>query len=95
MIDFVLISSHSYKELSLKFYTILMALSDDLQAVSVDEALIDVTSVVHSSRTKYFESSNIPVGSHEKQVAEDIRDQVRAATGCEGELMNAYFSLYC
>ncbi|KAF8602805.1 DNA repair protein [Ceratobasidium sp. AG-I] len=72
-----------YKELSLKFYTILMALSDDLQAVSVDEALIDVTSAVGGLRRQVLESGNLQAESYEKQVAENIRDRVRAATGCE------------
>ena len=75
----------SYKELSLKFYTILMALSDDLQAVSVDEALIDVTSAVSGLRTQGFESGHLQAKSYEKQVAENIRDRVRDATGCEGK----------
>ena len=37
---------YRYKQFSLQFYTILMSHADDLQAVSVDEALIDVTSSV-------------------------------------------------
>ncbi|WVF71459.1 hypothetical protein IAT40_006263 [Kwoniella sp. CBS 6097] len=36
----------TYKKFSLAFYTILMGYADELQAVSVDEALIDVTSAV-------------------------------------------------
>lgn len=62
-----------------------MALSDDLQAVSVDEALIDVTSAVDGLRAHDIESGNLKVESYEKQVAENIRDEVRNATGCEGE----------
>ncbi|KAG8709119.1 deoxycytidyl transferase [Ceratobasidium sp. 395] len=72
-----------YKELSLKFYTILMELSDDLQAVSVDEALIEVTSVVEALRTHALESGQLQAESYEKQLAESIRDKVRSATGCE------------
>lgn len=41
----------TYKKFSLAFYTILMAYADELQAVSVDEALIDVTSQVHALAT--------------------------------------------
>ncbi|KAG9100820.1 deoxycytidyl transferase [Ceratobasidium sp. 370] len=65
-----------YKELSLKFYTILMGLSDDLQAVSVDEALIEVTSAVEALRTRALESGRLQTESYEKQMAESIRDKV-------------------
>lgn len=66
-----------------------MALSDDLQAVSVDEALIDVTSTVDGLRAQAIESGNLKVETYEKQVAENIRDRVRNATGCEGEIFDA------
>ncbi|CAE6355618.1 unnamed protein product [Rhizoctonia solani] len=72
-----------YKELSLKFYTILMSLSDDLQAVSVDEALIDVSSRVQILRTQAANSGQMQAESYEKAMAEIIRDQVREKTGCE------------
>ncbi|KAG8737367.1 deoxycytidyl transferase [Ceratobasidium sp. 414] len=65
-----------YKELSLKFYTILMGLSDDLQAVSVDEALIEVTSAVETLRTRALESGRLQTESYEKQMAEIIRDKI-------------------
>ncbi|GLB35539.1 putative impB/mucB/samB family protein [Lyophyllum shimeji] len=71
----------TYKQLSLKFYTILMSHADDLQAVSVDEALIDVTSVVTQMRSR---SSQDPTAvDPAKDIAETIRAQVRKATGCE------------
>ncbi|WVR07039.1 hypothetical protein IAU60_004078 [Kwoniella sp. DSM 27419] len=38
----------TYKKFSLSFYTVLMGYADELQAVSVDEALIDVTSAVNA-----------------------------------------------
>lgn len=56
-----------------------MAHADDLQAVSVDEALIDVTSAVDRS----------PSGSA-KDYAELIRDQVREETGCEGQFTGIF-----
>lgn len=69
-----------YKKYSLQFYTILMSHADDLQAVSVDEALIDVTSTVANMKSS-------PQGSISedpaKDLAELIRSQVRKATGCE------------
>ncbi|KAI0668358.1 DNA repair protein [Trametes maxima] len=74
-----------YKQYSLQFYTILMAHADDLQAVSVDEALIDVTSSVARIRTELMERTE---GGSErvdpaKDFAEAIRAQVRKVTGCE------------
>ena len=66
-----------YRNISLKFYTVLMSHADDLEAVSVDEALIDVSStfehVEPSQRRKSI-----------KAYAESIRDKVREETGCEG-----------
>ncbi|CAE6437465.1 unnamed protein product, partial [Rhizoctonia solani] len=82
-----------YKELSLRFYTILMSLSDDLQAVSVDEALIDVSSRVESLRAQAVESGRMQTESYERTMAEMIRDQVREKTGCEGEHYEKYSRL--
>ncbi|KAI0657169.1 hypothetical protein C8Q70DRAFT_920218 [Cubamyces menziesii] len=74
-----------YKQFSLQFYTILMAHADDLQAVSVDEALIDVTSSVARIRAELAERLE---GADEsvdpaKDFAESIRAQVKKVTGCE------------
>ena len=66
-----------YRNLSLTFYTILMSYADDLEAVSVDEALIDVSSTFeHVEPSQRRESI--------KAYAESIRDKVREETGCEG-----------
>jgi DNA repair protein REV1 len=80
-----------YKEFSLMFYTVLMSFADDLQAVSVDEALIEVTNAVRA-REEIF---NMELGdTHDrdsaKVVAESIRDVIRDATGCEGILLNPW-----
>ncbi|KAA1475810.1 DNA repair protein [Dentipellis sp. KUC8613] len=74
-----------YKELSLKFYTILMSHADDLQAVSVDEALIEVTSIVSNMKIVRTddEDDGERSGDPAKQLAESIRTQVREATKCE------------
>ncbi|KAK1222899.1 deoxycytidyl transferase [Marasmius sp. AFHP31] len=77
-----------YKQLSLKFYTILMSHADDLQAVSVDEALIDVTSTVERLRAKAKDgfdpfSTPRPVTDPAQEYAESIRAEVRRATSCE------------
>ena len=77
---------YRYKQFSLQFYTILMAHADDLQAVSVDEALIDVTSSVAricAELAERAESSGEP-GDPAKDFAESIRAQVKKVTGCEG-----------
>jgi DNA repair protein REV1 len=66
-----------YRDLSLKFYTTLMTYSDDLEAVSVDEALIDV-----SSTFEHVESSHRRKSI--RAYAESIRAQVKEETGCEG-----------
>ena len=66
-----------YRNLSLKFYTILMSYADDLEAVSVDEALIDVSSTFEHADLSQRRKSI-------KAYAESIRDQVRRETGCEG-----------
>ncbi len=67
-----------YKQLSLQFYTVLMSHAEDLQAVSVDEALIEVTKTVNRLRAK----AKITVDPA-KEFAETIRAQVKRATGCE------------
>ncbi|KAI0263776.1 hypothetical protein BC834DRAFT_971142 [Gloeopeniophorella convolvens] len=77
-----------YKQLSLKFYTILMSHADDLQAVSVDEALIDVTSTAAQMRivrTDDDDDEEVPV-DNARELADSIRAQIRAATGCEASI---------
>ncbi|PPQ77576.1 hypothetical protein CVT25_011368 [Psilocybe cyanescens] len=66
-----------YKQYSLLFYTVLMSYADDLQAVSVDEALIDVTTTVNRLRVQ--SATQDPA----KDFAETIRAHVRKATSCE------------
>jgi len=54
-----------------------MSYADDLEAVSVDEALVDVTSTFeHVEPSQRRESI--------KAYAESIRAKVREETGCEG-----------
>jgi DNA repair protein REV1 len=74
-----------YKEISLKFYTILMSFADDLQAVSVDEALIEVTSII--SRMKANEITkpgDTATRDAIQELAGSIRAQIKRATGCTG-----------
>ena len=75
--------------MSLKFYSLLIALSDNIQAVSVDEALIDVTNVIEDFKARYVNKRpNITVtevASHDfaKEYAEFLRYQIKDITGCE------------
>lgn len=61
-----------------------MTHADDVQAVSVDEALIDVTMSLDEFRNqvRYAES----LGDPAKDFAEVIRAEVRKATTCESML---------
>ena len=71
----------------MKFYTILMSHADDLQAVSVDEALIDVTSTVAQTKavpTSVDDRHDCSSMDIAKELAEDMRTQIKATTGCEG-----------
>ncbi|KAH9857483.1 hypothetical protein C2E23DRAFT_719645 [Lenzites betulinus] len=72
-----------YKQFSLQFYTILMAQADDLQAVSVDEALIEVTSSVARVRAELADHEVTEASDPAKDFAEAIRAQVKKVTGCE------------
>lgn len=58
-----------------------MSHADDLQAVSVDEALIDVTSSVEAMQATVEGEED-----HAKGYAELIRAQVKNATGCDGKI---------
>ena len=62
-----------------------MSHADDLQAVSVDEALIDVTSTVNQLRSQ-VRNDNTPYDPA-KDFAETIRAQVHQATSCEGNFL--------
>ncbi|KAJ6620397.1 hypothetical protein B0H10DRAFT_2207916 [Mycena sp. CBHHK59/15] len=70
-----------YKDLSLKFYTVLMSHADDLEAISIDEVLVDVTTAVSHLRSRAARQGS----PHDpaKDFAESIRTEVREATGCE------------
>ncbi|OWZ60274.1 DNA repair protein REV1 [Cryptococcus neoformans c45] len=77
----------TYKRFSLAFYTVLMAYADELQAVSVDEALIDVTGHV-AARAALPQETAVGEKGEERdpavELAEKIRDDVRKVTdGCE------------
>ena len=57
-----------------------MSHADDLEAVSVDEALIDVTTAVKQmpgSPEKYYDPA--------RTFAELLRAEIKGATGCDGK----------
>jgi DNA repair protein REV1 len=64
-----------------------MSCADDLQAVSVDEALIDVTSKVAQMKVVPTGVGDFNDGTSAdiaKELAESMRAQIKAVTGCEG-----------
>ena len=68
-----------------------MSYADDLQAVSVDEALIDVSSTVENARRHAAATKNTTESpDFAKELAETIRREVRSATGCEGERLAVF-----
>ena len=62
-----------------------MSHADDLQAVSVDEALIDVSTRVNQLRSQ-VRNDDMPYDPA-KDFAETIRAQVQQATSCEGKCL--------
>ena len=63
-----------------------MSYADDLQAVSVDEALVDVTSTVENAeRAALTDSDPYLHPDFAKELAETIRTRIKNITGCEGE----------
>ncbi|KAG0166163.1 deoxycytidyl transferase [Apophysomyces sp. BC1015] len=64
-----------YKSISEKFYEILFQYADEIQAVSVDEALIEVASHI----------TQLDAGQ-EEELAGRIRNDIRETTGCEASI---------
>jgi nucleotidyltransferase/DNA polymerase involved in DNA repair len=89
----LLIMLFRYKDLSLTFYSILLSIADDVQAVSVDEALIDVTTSVEGLKTehmqKHEDDPNYVPPDFAKEFDEDLRDRIREDTGCEGKVQKS------
>ncbi|PVG02317.1 DNA repair protein [Serendipita vermifera] len=72
-----------YKEISLKFYTILLSFADEIQAVSVDEALLDVSHAV--ANLKVVTVAEDPDASNKdfaRLLAEMIRARVLEVVKC-------------
>ncbi|CAG7846701.1 DNA repair protein REV1; AltName: Full=Rev1-like terminal deoxycytidyl transferase [Serendipita indica DSM 11827] len=73
-----------YKELSLKFYTVLLSYSEEIQPVSVDEALLDVSRVV--ANLKYQALADDPSAKemdYAVKLAEMIRTRMLEVTKCQ------------
>ncbi|KAI7947403.1 hypothetical protein MJO28_009311 [Puccinia striiformis f. sp. tritici] len=77
-----------YEDLSLKFYKILLSYADELQAVSVDECLIDVSSRFTDQFSGPGKFNTIE--SLATKLAEEIRTTVRKATQCEVSIGISY-----
>lgn len=74
-----------YKELSLKFYTILLSFTDELQAVSVDEALLDVSHAVANLKVQTLSQDPSAItADFAKVLAEQIRARLLEVTQCQG-----------
>ncbi|CBQ72782.1 related to DNA repair protein MUS-42 [Sporisorium reilianum SRZ2] len=88
----------AYNSISLTFYTFLLEHSDALQAVSVDEALVDVSLLLQNMRDgdtttgSLYQRYRDQLGSQgqvwtaEKQLAEALRDEIRDRCGCEASI---------
>lgn len=63
-----------------------MSYADDIEAVSVDEALIDVSGTVEQARRAAMTDVNRPQLDLAKELAETIRKRVKETTGCESAL---------
>jgi DNA repair protein REV1 len=65
------------------FYNVLLEYADNLEVVSVDEALLDVTTRV--AKEKERSAASTMEIDHAEEIAANIRTAVREATGCEGK----------
>jgi DNA repair protein REV1 len=76
----------AYEEASRAFYDVILATGGLVQSVSIDEALIDVSNMCiatgGSDGKKHSESSNYREQAKADEIALNLRDEVRARTGC-------------
>ncbi|CAH7685775.1 DNA polymerase IV 3 [Phakopsora pachyrhizi] len=70
-----------YEEISTKFYNLLLSYADELQPVSVDECLIDV-----SSRFSTLNLAEQSAYDAVTRFAEEIRTLIREQTNCEASI---------
>ncbi|KAK7513032.1 hypothetical protein IWZ03DRAFT_425749 [Phyllosticta citriasiana] len=76
----------AYEEASRVFYEAILATGGVVQSVSIDEALVDVSvqciAVGGSDGTKMTESSTYREQKEADRIAQSLRDEVKAKTGC-------------
>ncbi|KAF9969953.1 deoxycytidyl transferase [Actinomortierella ambigua] len=84
-----------YETISLEFYRILLQYADDLQAVSVDEALVDISSRVLPTWNDHGKTPDAtpswPGTTQDTRIppeefAQKLRDEIFAATGCQASV---------
>jgi DNA repair protein REV1 len=77
----------AYEEASRAFYDAILSTGGLVQSVSIDEALIDVSNmcIAHggSDGRKAFEGSNYREQSKVDEIAQSLRNEVKARTGCD------------
>lgn len=92
----------AYKNISIDFYSLMLLHADAIEAVSVDEALIDVSKLLQEMRVggsdddsernsllsayRDYTSSQGEQWTEEKQLAEALRDEIRRRTRCEASI---------
>ncbi|KAF9204528.1 deoxycytidyl transferase [Haplosporangium sp. Z 27] len=82
-----------YEDISIEFYKILLRYADELQAVSVDEALVDVTNKCSFPWHQKSDFTNIgqkqdqgPSRITPEALAEQVREEIFLATGCHASV---------
>ncbi|GFF39564.1 DNA repair protein rev1 [Aspergillus udagawae] len=77
----------AYEEASKKFYSAVLALDGVVQSVSIDEALVDITTQCleagGSDGRGITEGSIYREQAKADEIAQNLRDSVKAATGCD------------
>lgn len=77
----------AYEEASRAFYDAILATGGLVQSVSVDEALVDISSLCiatgGSDGRKMQEGSNYREQARADEIAQSLRTQVKAKTGCD------------
>ncbi|KAF9913617.1 deoxycytidyl transferase [Lobosporangium transversale] len=78
-----------YEDISIEFYKIILSYADELQAVSVDEALVDVTSKCipyWSMDGHHQQAEELSVQMDPGALAEQVRKEIFDATGCHASV---------
>ncbi|RHZ56244.1 hypothetical protein CDV55_105042 [Aspergillus turcosus] len=77
----------AYEEASKKFYSAVLAVDGVVQSVSIDEALVDITTQCleagGSDGRGISEGSIYREQAKADEIAQDLRESVKAATGCD------------